>query len=120
MQNKASTTDTLSYSIQRLHYVGPCRNQFPSEAKLGAANLILSCGSIEVQLLHSLCLTCRNINIYKKVNEGTEKDQQLISLIHTPRLSVNYEDFNLPKQEAQTSYCFQLFVNVKKETPLCK
>ena len=89
---------------------------FPSEAKLGAANLILSGGTVEAQLLHSFCRTCRNINIYKKVNEGSEKDQKLISLIHIPSLSVNYEGFNLPKQEDQTSYCFHLFVNVKKMT----
>ena len=60
---------------------------FPSEAKLGAANLILSCGTIEVQLLHSLGLTCGNINIYKKVNESGVEYLQLITLIHTPRLS---------------------------------
>lgn len=60
----------------------------PSEAKLGAANSILSCGSIEVQLLHSLCLTCRKINIHKKVNESGVNDLQLVTLIHIPRLSV--------------------------------
>ena len=56
---------------------------FPSEAKLGAANLILSCGTIEVQLLHSLCLTCGNINIHKEVNESGVKYLQLIILIYT-------------------------------------
>ena len=60
----------------------------PSEAKLGAADLILSCGSIEVQLLHSLCLTCSNRNIYKKVNESNVKYLQLVTLIHSPRLSI--------------------------------
>ena len=61
---------------------------FPSEAKLGAANLILSGGTVEAQLLHTFCRTCRNINIYKKDNEIGVKYLQLVTLIHSPRLSV--------------------------------